>query len=79
MTKPYRPSNGSEGMIFEGRWCDRCAKDDPEEGCGIMLRAMLHEIHEPEYPREWVQGSKGENPHCTAFSGDLPGSAGDDD
>lgn len=27
MSKPYRPSNGSEGADFFDTWCRRCARD----------------------------------------------------
>ncbi|QTN41674.1 hypothetical protein [Marinobacter salsuginis] len=68
----YRPSNGTEGAIFQERFCDRCAHDDYDmetgEGtsCDILMRTMIHGVDEPEYPEEWQQ-EPGEVPRCTAF------------
>jgi len=68
----YRPANGTEGAIFQERWCQNCAHDsyDLEAGdgksCGILMRTMLHSVDEPEYPDEWQQ-EPGEEPKCTAF------------
>ena len=68
----YRPSNGTEGAIFQERFCDRCAHDnynvDSGEGksCDILMRTMLHGVDEPEYPEEWQQ-KPGQPPQCTAF------------
>lgn len=64
---PYRPSNGSEGDWFVGRWCERCVKAKP---CAIVGRSMAHSIGEPGYPRQWVQDDDG--PRCTAYSGKKP-------
>lgn len=62
--RPYRPSNGSEGDAFEGRWCERCAGFFGGH-CNILVRAFAHEIGEPQYPSEWVYGESG--PTCTSF------------
>jgi hypothetical protein len=71
MTKPYRPSNGTEGEFFHAEFCYRCARygdpDGPIEPCRIQLNAMVHHTDEPEYPKEWVEDSDGSNPRCTAF------------
>lgn len=71
--KPYRPSNGTEGEIFHAAACARCTKweratdpDDWPEGCMIELRALNHDIDDPEYPKEWIIGPDGQ-PTCTAF------------
>lgn len=64
MTKSYRPSNGTEGMIFMDRFCDRC-QGDINEDCEILLRTMAFYAAEEGYPEEWVyQEGK---PICTAF------------
>jgi len=66
---PYRPSNGTEGMIFQSAWCDNCHFDgDAEQGKGCMLLAktMVYDIDDPEYPKEWVQNEEGEA-RCTKF------------
>ena len=68
----YRPSNGTEGAIFQERFCDNCAHDtynlETGEGnsCDILMRTMIHGVDEPEYPEEWQQ-EPGEEPKCTAF------------
>lgn len=65
--RPYRPSNGTEGMIFEEQFCDRCVKNDPEKGCEIQLNAFCYQIDDPQYPKEWIEDGNLENPRCTAF------------
>lgn len=80
-TKPYRPSNGTEGEIFIGYFCSKCERDkslrdDPEDGigCPILLNAFAFSIGEEGYPKEWVrdEGSHvtligGDGARCTAF------------
>ena len=67
----YRPSNGSEGMIFEERFCDHCMNNDPDNGCDILMRAFWYQIEAPEYPTEWITDADDpagiQNPRCTAF------------
>lgn len=74
-TKPYRPSNGTEGEIFQSAWCQKCSRDnyDPdtgEGGCYILIFSMAYGIDHPDYPKEWVQDEAG--PRCTAFSAPEP-------
>ena len=77
-TKPYRPSNGIEGMEFEARFCDRCKRDakyrrtqDGADGCPILAAVFCCEIDDPKYPKEWVQNKYGDpygrTSRCTAF------------
>jgi len=61
--QPYRPSNGTEAMLFEERFCDCCSKN-PD--CEIYLNAFLHDTHHRDYPKEWVYDGEG-RPTCTAF------------
>lgn len=77
---PYRPSNGTEGSIFEAAWCDDCRQDaafrgwfnedsprgEQPEGCSILCNVMAYATDDPEYPREWIYGADGQ-PRCTAF------------
>jgi len=57
--KPYLPSNGTEGEIFTGHWCNRC-EHDIDENCEILVRSLCH-----EQPDEWqYQNGK---PVCTAW------------
>lgn len=68
--RPYRPSNSIEGDIFMAEWCANCVKanlDDVDRACIINLRAIAHQIDDPEYPEEW-QFSNGGVPFCSAFS-----------
>lgn len=74
-TRPYRPSNGTEGEGFTGHWCDRCLRDravrvhqDYENGCDILARALMFRGDDPNYPVEWQQYT--DEPweaFCTAF------------
>lgn len=64
-SRPYRPSNGTEGEIFQCEFCYRCAKDMPSRHCKIALRAFAFDIRDPQYPAEWIEDLEG--PRCTAF------------
>lgn len=66
MSKPYRPSNGSEGEGFMEAFCFRCARDGEDSPCFILGRALGHNIGDPDYPPEWVQDEQGSR--CTAFT-----------
>ena len=70
--RPYKPSNGCEGMDFMDEFCHRCTKDakyratqDVADGCPIVATALLFEPADPRYPKEWVTDEDG--PRCTAF------------
>lgn len=66
-TKPYRPSNGTEGEWFIGWQCMHCARARADDPCEIVTDTMsLAETH-PDYPREWVVDLDGANPRCTGF------------
>lgn len=76
--KKYRPSNGTEGLIFFDHWCSNCQRDksmregepveecDDNELCQIIALTHAHDIDDPEYPAEWIINSDGQ-PCCTAF------------
>lgn len=73
-TRPYRPANGTEGMIFQEKWCENCAfwQDDPDaaDQCQIALNAFVCDVGDHEYPVEWVRDDSDDtygNPRCTAF------------
>lgn len=72
LRKIYRPANGSEGEIFEAKWCSRCKKDDPETEsyCDILSAAMAYNIGDENYPVEWVEDDTG--PMCMAFDEGRP-------
>jgi hypothetical protein len=56
---PYMPANGTEGDIFESRWCCNCAKDIGDD-CNILTKAFCG-----EQPTEWIYFNN--KPICTAF------------
>jgi hypothetical protein len=62
----FRPSNGTEGLLFEEQFCWKCShdgfsKNEDEESCEILLRSLCNQ-HVPE----WIWGVDG-NPLCTHF------------
>lgn len=72
--KPYTPSNGTEGRMFESKFCLRCRRDDwfretatkeyGEQGdhdCKIWHGALMGE-QQVQWTHDW-QGC----PTCTAF------------
>lgn len=61
----YRPSNGTEGMMFEEQICSKCKKYTDYGPCKIFDLSMLYNLKDPEYPKEWI--FKNETPVCTAF------------
>lgn len=68
---PYRPSNGTEGCMFESLWCEPCAMEnyDPETntgGCDILMRSLAFNLNDAEYPKEWIHNEYGQ-PCRTAF------------
>lgn len=69
MSEKYRPSNGTEGMLFMSNFCDNCKHmpidPDAPDQCEIQLYAMAFGINKPEYPKEWIY--KDGEPTCTAF------------
>jgi hypothetical protein len=68
MSKPYRPSNGSEGECFQLAFCNQCTKDTEDVMCDILNRSFWYPIGDPEYPTEWIVDDDGlNNPRCTAF------------
>ena len=65
-TKPYRPSNGSEGERFMRRFCYRCEHDKEfTDPCEIIMLTMAYDLNDKEYPPEWVRDSSGAK--CTNF------------
>jgi len=64
----FRPSNGTEGMIFQDKFCDRCKFRTPEikGDCQIDLLAMSFSVEDEHYPPEWIYDKDG-NGICTKF------------
>lgn len=54
---PYMPANGTEGMLFEARWCDNCCKNLE---CGILSNALAG-----KQPMQWIYWNN--KPICTTF------------
>lgn len=71
--RPYRPSNGTEGEIFESMWCDHCERDrafredmTKADGCPILADVQIMEVGDPEYPKQWRRDENGV-PECSGF------------
>ena len=69
----YRPSNGTEGMFFEDKFCSNCIHekychtgDENDLQCKILINAFMYDQRDKEYPKEWVYDANGQ-PTCTAF------------
>lgn len=66
----YKPANSEEGMIFDQKFCCVCKHDqDYQRGigdsCEIVANAMVFEIENKQYPKEWIY--KDGKPVCTVF------------
>lgn len=63
---PYRPSNGTEGMIFEEKFCNKCKKVD---NCNIFFDAMDYDEDDPRYPKELILEDENDifSGTCTAY------------
>lgn len=59
----YFPSNGTEGMIFQALYCEKCYK---ERNCTILANSMLG-----KEPKQWILNDNGE-PECSSFRSDRP-------
>jgi hypothetical protein len=79
MSRPYQPSNGSEGEGFHAAFCDHCARDaafrdtgyegDPALGCQILADSFCYAVTDPGYPKEWITDEE-KGPRCTAYTED---------
>lgn len=74
--KPYRPSNGTEGMMFHEQFCLRCVHEeylrtgeDDAKKCELLNNSMLFDPGDEAYPKEWTHDERG-RPTCTAFERD---------
>ena len=68
MDKPYRPSSGTEGVMFESSWCNKCTLQptDPKHGsCAILASMFCFDLGDPEYPKEIIR--RDGIAMCTAF------------
>jgi len=63
----FRPSNGTEGMMFDAVFCDVCVKECVAGNyCKIRGLVMAFNYDDPEYPNEWVFGDDGW-PMCSSY------------
>lgn len=79
--KPFHPSSGTEGIMFESEFCDKCWRDskyretlEGDDGCIILAFAMMREPRDDDYPSQWTHDKEGK-PTCTGFvpmSGSVP-------
>jgi len=46
----YRPTSGTEGMDFIGKWCGRCARDANDD-CPILAASFMRAVDEWHYER----------------------------
>lgn len=74
MSRKYLPPNGTEGMAFEEKFCERCWRDaayrnGTGDGCKILAAASVARYGEG--PKEWVYDSN-LHPTCTAFAESRP-------
>lgn len=72
-------SNGTEGDMYEAKYCNRCRHEDDEKGCPVMLlhviwnyevcnpktdeHKAMHDVLEMLIPR----GKDGFNDQCSMF------------
>jgi hypothetical protein len=76
-TLPFRPANGTEGILFDEAWCSRCQRDaawragESAECCDILTRTFVFPVDNPGYPVEWIEDDvpddQDSRPRCTAF------------
>jgi hypothetical protein len=63
--KPYLPSNGTEGIKFEEKWCEKCTRHSLNPGsktqCKHLIRALAGENN-----GRWFFNENGLG-ECTAF------------
>lgn len=68
--KPFRPSNGTEGMIFEEHFCSQCIHQNPDptkgKNCDTACAAFCFDLKDKDYPKEWIYDSEGW-PICTKW------------
>ena len=65
--KKWRPSNGTEGELFQEAYCSHCDRWDEESGCPIAAATFFLDMDHPDYPKEWQIGADGQ-PTCKGFN-----------
>ena len=64
--QPYMPSNGTEGMMFTGEFCDTCINQHPDPDKQPQCNSILLKSLIGEQPPEWIYNATG-HPTCTAY------------
>lgn len=69
----YRPSNGTEGEGFIGKFCERCVHGKYEHTgnvndspCQILSASFVFDVEHKDYPNEWIYDESG-SATCTAW------------
>lgn len=64
----YRPSNGTEGVMFEENFCQQCIHEKfmHSQKHGDKQCAIFNEAYLEDWVREWVYDENGK-PTCTSF------------
>jgi hypothetical protein len=74
----WRPSNGTEGAVFQESWCANCQRDKWMNGsmdieqcgdgdlCQIIGNAEAYDVDHRLYPDEWQYDKDGQ-PCCIAY------------
>lgn len=65
-------SNGTEGLMYEARYCQRCAHFDDDQWCPVMLLHQLHNYEECNKPDSFLhvlipRDEQGDNGQCAMF------------
>jgi len=66
--KLYRPSNGTEGEMFQEKNCLKCVYWGIGLGCPIYLQTIMFAVDEDDYPNQW-RYDKDDKPICNCFWG----------
>lgn len=64
--------NGTSGMMYEERYCSKCAHEDEESGCVIMLAHLIYNYDECNNEKSILhllipRDERGDNKQCTMF------------
>lgn len=65
-------SNGSEGMDYYARYCDRCIHNVPDQTCAVWMAHLIHDYAECNKADSILhilipRGKDGENEECKMF------------
>jgi len=73
-SRPYRPSNGTEGDMFMSQFCYSCVKYTLNKNTGdydckhdIIQKTQVYEVDSKHYPKWWVEDLDGKNARCLLY------------